>query len=168
MSASVEKAIGYLKIVTLMNEIENENVSVKEVIEAIGRINERYARRIIPSQSVHREKAWMATNPSRRGYEAHTTKSMICINSKLSLPHGGDWVDVCYLPEGAFSTDPEVKKATFLNEMEIYTILAEIGGIIGTPKVDVDVLRKQSPDKKLFNAYAQGKNDLQRIVASKL
>ena len=94
MSRSVEKAMGYLKIVTLMNEVEKEDFSVKEVIEAISRINERYARRIIPSQSVHCETAWMETEPYRRGNEATTTKKRICVNSKLSLPHGGEWVDV--------------------------------------------------------------------------
>ena len=32
-------------------------------------------------------------------------------------------MDVCYLPEGAFSPDPEVREATFLNDMEIFTFI---------------------------------------------
>ena len=128
LSAPVESAIAYLKTVTLMNEIEGNDWGVREMIEAIGRINERYTRRVIKSQSVRTVKSWSPANPKARGYEAETTKKIVCVNSKLSLPHGGQWVDVCYLPEGAFSPDPEVREATFLNEMEIYTLLAEIGG----------------------------------------
>ena len=94
----------------------------------------------------------------------YTTNTLICINSKLSLPHGGEWVDVCYLPEGAFSEDPEVRRETFLDEMENYTLLGEIGGMIGTPVIDVDLLQRRSPDKKIYNAYSQGKLQLQKII----
>ena len=60
-----------------MNEIENDDFGVKEVIEAIGRINERYAKRIITSQSVYKEKAWSEKNPNSRGYEAETSKKYV-------------------------------------------------------------------------------------------
>ena len=69
------------------------------------------------------------------------------------------------MPKEAFSTNPSEREATFLNEMELFTLLAEIGGMIGTPTVDVDILYKNAPDKGLYNSYAQGKADLDRIVA---
>ena len=106
MSTPVERAIRYLKIVTLMNEIENKEFDVWEVIKAIERINVRYAKRTIQSQSVSTEKAWSERDPHWRGYEATTTKKLVCVNSKLSLPNGGDWIQVCYLPKEAFSTNP--------------------------------------------------------------
>ena len=124
----------------------------------------RYSKRIIKSQSVSSQKAWSAREPHRRGYEAETSKTLVCVNSKLSLPNGGEWIDVCYLPEGAFSSNPSEREATFLNEMEIFTLLAEIGGMIGTPVVDVEIWKKNSPDKGLYNTYAQGKADLSNIV----
>ena len=34
-------------------EVQNKDLGAKEVVEAIGRINARYAKRIIPSQSVY-------------------------------------------------------------------------------------------------------------------
>ena len=40
ISQPVQRAIGYLKVVTLMNEIGNHEFRVREVIEAIGKINE--------------------------------------------------------------------------------------------------------------------------------
>ena len=52
MSQSVERAIGYLKTVTLLNEINNNGFNVQQMIEAIGRVNDRYAKRVITSQSV--------------------------------------------------------------------------------------------------------------------
>ena len=66
--------------------------------------------------------------------------------------------------KGAFSEDPEVRRETFLDEMEIYTLLGEIGGMIGTPVIDVDLLQKRSPDKKILNAYSQGKLQLKKII----
>ena len=166
MSEPMEKAIGYLKIVTLMNEIENKDFRVKEVVDAIGRINERYSKHIIPSQSVRQVKAWSNDDPYCREYAATTTKELICVNSNLSLPNGGEWIEVCYLPEGAFSSDLAVREETFLKEREIFTLLAEIGGMIGTPAVDVEMLRNRSSDKKAYNAFYIGKEAIDKIATS--
>ena len=99
-----------------------------------------------------------------RGYEAETSKRMICINSRLSLPHGGEWVDVCYLPEGAFSQDEEVRGETFLTENAIHMLLTEIGGMIGNPILDGETLRARSPTNQNLNTYTQGKKHLDRIM----
>ena len=109
LSPPVEKAIGYLKTVTCLNEIDNQEFNVQQMIESIGRINGRHAKRIIESQSVKKVKTWSPDKPTKLNIEPHATKEMICINPSLSLPHGGDWIEVCYLPEDAFSPDP-VKK----------------------------------------------------------
>ena len=77
-------------------------------------------------------------------------------------------MDVCYLPEGAFSSDDTIRKHTFLHEMEIYMLLSEIGGMIGTPSVGVDMLRRKSPDKGLCNQFCQGQEELKNIMNSKL
>ena len=134
------------------------------MIEAIGRINERYAKRIIESQSVKKVKTWSPDDPTRLKIEPHTTKSLICINPRLSLPNGGDWIEVCYLLEDAFSLDPVKKDAVFVKEMELYSLLAEISGMVGIPKIDVDILQRQSPNKALYNDYRKGMEELRKIV----
>ena len=70
-------------------------------------------------------------------------------------------MDVCYLPEAAFSQDEMVRSKTFLNEKESHILLSEIGGMIGTPLIDVELLQQRSPDKTILNAYATGKNEPQ-------
>ena len=53
MSPAVEKAIGYLKVVTLMNELEDQNdFNVQQIIDTIGRNNANYAMRTIKPESV--------------------------------------------------------------------------------------------------------------------
>ena len=90
------------------------------------------------------------------------------MNSRISLPRGGDWVDVCYLPEGAFSADESVRTNTFMHEMEVYMLLTEIGGMIGTPSVDIDMLRCKSKYQGNCNKFYQGQEELRRIMSSKL
>jgi len=161
MSPSVEKAIGYLKVVTLMNELEDQNnYNVQQIIDAISRINESYARKIIKSSSVKRRKAWTPEEPDVPPYAAETAKQLICVNSKLSLPRGGEWLEVCYLPEGAFSDNAETRAKTFLSSNDVYQLLAEIGGMIGTPKVGIDKLRQMSKDAGLTNQFFQGQDAL--------
>ena len=48
--------------------------------------------------------------------------------------------------------------------LDIFILLAEVGGMIGTPVIDIGLLRKQSPDEGTYNAYAQGKVELQKII----
>ena len=65
------------------------------------------------------------------------------------------WMSAICL-KGHLARTKKVREAAFLNEMEIYTLLGEIGGMIGTPVIDVDLLQKRSPNKKILNAYTQG------------
>ena len=167
MSQPAQKAFGYLKLVTLMNELEGVDFKVRDVINAITTINERYAQRIIKSQSVKHVRTWSADQPNVPEYAATTTKQLFCINSQLSLRNGGEWIDVCYLPEGAFSEDPEVRKKTFLGEEDIYDLLAQIGGMIGDPKVDVDALRANSSDNGPYNLLVKGRESLHQIMADR-
>ena len=51
--------------------------------------------------------------------------------------------------------------------MEMYTLLAEIGGMIGTPQIDIDTLKRQSPNKESYNLYKQGNEELQNIMATR-
>ena len=125
LSTPAEKAFGYLKIVTLMNELEgNTDFRVQDILDAIGRINARYVNRIITSQSVRQVKSWSPEEPNVPEYAATTTKKLFCINSQLSIRNGGEWIEVCYLPEGAYSDGPEITEKTFLSETDIFTLLA--------------------------------------------
>ena len=128
LSTAVEKAFGYLKIVTLMNELEGkEDFRVQDIIDAIGRINARYVNRIIRSQSVRQVKSWSPGGPNVTEYAATTSKKLFCMSSQLSIRNGGEWIEVCYLPEGAYSDDPVITEKTFLSETDIFALLAEIG-----------------------------------------
>ena len=77
-------------------------------------------------------------------------------------------MDVCYLPEGAFSDDADIRARTLLSSDDIYELLAEIGGMIGTPMVDVEKLRRMSKDAGLTNQFFQGQDALRQIVQSRL
>ena len=112
-------------------------------------------------------RTWSADQPHVPEYAATTTKQLFCINSQLSLRHGGEWIDVCYQPEGAFSENPEVREKTFLGEEDIYDLLAQIGGMIGDPKVDVDALRANSSDNGPYKLLVKGRESLHQIMADR-
>ena len=88
MSHPVQRAFGYLKLVTLMNELKGVDFKVHDMINAISKINARYAERIIKSQSVKHVRTWSADQPHVPEYAATTTKQLFCINSQLSLRNG--------------------------------------------------------------------------------
>ena len=166
LTNKVRDACAYLKTVTLMNELENnENFNMNQLLSAISRINSRYEKRVFNSQSVQNVKSWTPECPKARGYEAETTKQLICVNSKLSLPHGGLFINVCQLPMDTFDADVEVRKKVFLKESDLYELLTEIDGMIGEPFVDVGLLQLQAPDNKVMNQFVKGKQALKEIVA---
>ena len=84
--------------------------------------------------------------------------------SQIVLAKWGDWIEVCYLPEDAFSLDPVKRDAVFIKEMELYSLLAEIASMVGIPKIDVDILQRQAPNKGLYNDYKKGMEELRKIV----
>ena len=43
-------------------------------------------------------------------------------------------------------------------------MLAELAGMVGIPKVDVEILQRQAPNKALYNDYRKGMEELRKIV----